>query len=93
VEQVTWTELDSLNGPNDIFALLKARGIKGKKGIIRECPLAKGTGWDVTYLWRTRNGISHVLTLAEVLFVFYFDVEGMYPELVEQGDRDATKSL
>lgn len=80
---ISWEELDALQTADEIAACLRAAGIKGRRKVCDDCPLARATDSDVyTRDAADADGDYHGLTLAERLFVRRFD-DGQYPDLID----------
>ena len=90
MKKLTWEEIDKCKSGNMIARLLNKNKIKGRQEDPYLCPLAKATGYRVTYSYRTlqpREGYLEAteeinLTKEEKIFIRKFD-NGEYPFLIQ----------
>ena len=68
------------NGDND--DLLRAAGIRGRRGSPMCCPLARATNTGVYAAVRVSGGREIPLTQPQIVFVGRLD-RGKYPDLIE----------
>ena len=79
---LTWEQLDACERVDQIVDLLRAAGIKGRRGSPMWCPLARATNTGVYAAVRVSGGREIPLTQPQILFVRRLD-RGKYPDLIE----------
>ena len=84
MSNLTWEQLDACERVDQIVDLLRAAGIRGRRGSPMWCPLARATNTNtrVYAAVRVSGGREIPLTQPQILFVRRLD-RGKYPDLIE----------